>query len=65
MSVTGYGRAKLPKQFRRLAQHYVRNFVWFALSAITVWMLYSNYVQINAADDVLRAYGFGSARILL
>ena len=65
MGVTGYGRAKLPKPFRKMAQHYIRNFVWFSLFTLTLWMLHSTMVQMRQVDDIMRAYGFGSARIML
>jgi len=52
------GRARLPKVIRRKVQAFVRNFVLFGLTFLTVWCMITTYGEFANRRDVLKLYGF-------
>ena len=52
------GRARLPKVIRRKVQVFVRNFVLFGLTYLTVYLMVTSYSEFSNRRDVLKLYGF-------
>ena len=51
-------RPRLPKEVRRYLQRWIRNFVFFGLTWVTIWHMVVTLQEFKNSRDVLKMYGF-------